>query len=52
MYIHDKDDSSSTKKKDLVVKANQEKGKARVQVEEESLSVDDIDDAKACNYGK
>jgi hypothetical protein len=33
-------------------KPTKRREKARVQVEEESLSADDIDDAKACNYGK
>ena len=44
MYITPQDGSSSTKKKDLVFKASQEKkGKARV--EHESSSDDEIDDA-------
>ena len=43
MHITPQDDSSSTKKKDLAFKANQEKGKARV--EYESSSDDEIDDA-------
>jgi hypothetical protein len=43
MQIHDKDGSSS-KRKDLALKANQEKkGKAKVQIEEESSSDDDLD---------
>jgi hypothetical protein len=43
MHINDKDGSSS-KKKDLVLKASQEKkGKAKIQVEEESSSDDALD---------
>jgi hypothetical protein len=43
MHINDKDGSSS-KRKDLALKASQEKkGKAKMQVEEESLSDDDLD---------
>jgi hypothetical protein len=43
MHINYKDESSS-KRKDLALKANQEKkGKAKVQIEEESLSDDDLD---------
>jgi hypothetical protein len=43
MHINDKDWSSS-KRKDLALKANQEKkGKAEMQVEEESSSDDDLD---------
>jgi hypothetical protein len=47
MYIHDQDDPSSNNKKNLALKANQEKkSKARVKVEKESSSDDDINDAK------
>jgi hypothetical protein len=43
MHINEKDESSS-KRKDLALKANQEKkGKAKVQIEEESSSDDDLD---------
>jgi hypothetical protein len=43
MHINDKDESSF-KRKDLALKANQErKGKAKVQIEEESSSDDDLD---------
>jgi hypothetical protein len=43
MHINDKDESFS-KRKDLALKANQEKkGKAKVQIEEESSSDDDLD---------
>ena len=43
MHINGKDESSS-KRKDLALKANQEgKGKAKVQIEEESSSDDDLD---------
>ena len=43
MHINDKDGSSS-KKKDLALKASQEKkGKNKIQVEEESSSDDDLD---------
>ena len=43
MHINDKDGSCS-KRKDLAVKASQEKkGKAKMQVEEESSSDDDLD---------
>jgi hypothetical protein len=43
MHINDKDGSSS-KRKDLALKANQEKkGEAKVQIEEESSSDDDLD---------
>jgi hypothetical protein len=43
MHINDKDESSS-KRKDLVLKANQEKkGKTKVQIEEESSSHEDVD---------
>jgi hypothetical protein len=43
MHINDKDGSSS-KRKDLALKANQEnKGKAKVQIEEESSGDDDLD---------
>jgi hypothetical protein len=43
MHINDKDGSSS-KKKDLALKASQEhKGKTKIQVEEESSSDDDLD---------
>jgi hypothetical protein len=43
MHINHKDESSS-KRKDLALKANQEKkGKAKVQIEEESSSDDDLD---------
>jgi hypothetical protein len=43
MYINDKDGSSS-KRKDLALKASQEKkGKAKMQVDEESASDDDLD---------
>jgi hypothetical protein len=45
MYMHINDmDESSSKRKDLALKANQEKkGKAKVQIEEESSSDDDLD---------
>jgi hypothetical protein len=44
MHINDKDGSSS-KKKDLVLKANQEKkGKTKILVEEEISSDGDLDD--------
>jgi hypothetical protein len=43
MHINDKDESSS-KRRDLALKANQENnGKAKVQIEEESSSDDDLD---------
>jgi hypothetical protein len=43
MHINGKDESSS-KRKDLALKANQErKGKSKVQIEEESSSDDDLD---------
>jgi hypothetical protein len=43
MHINDKDESSS-KRKDLALKANQEKkGKTKMQIEEESSSDDDLD---------
>jgi hypothetical protein len=43
MHINDKDESSS-KKKDLALKANQDKkGKTKILVEEESSSDDDLD---------
>jgi hypothetical protein len=43
MHINNKDESSS-KRKDFALKANQEKkGKAKMQIEEESLSNDDLD---------
>jgi hypothetical protein len=43
MHINDKDGSSS-KRKDMALKANQEKkGKAKVQIEEETSSDDDLD---------
>jgi hypothetical protein len=43
MHINDKDGSSS-KKKDLALKASQEKkGKTKIHVEEESLSDDDLE---------
>jgi hypothetical protein len=43
MHINDKDETSS-KRKDLALKANQErKGKAKVQIEEEYSSDDDLD---------
>jgi hypothetical protein len=43
MHINNKDGSSS-KKKDLALKANQEKGKTKILVEEETSSNDDLDD--------
>jgi hypothetical protein len=43
MHINDKDGSSS-KRKDLALKANQEKkGNAKMQIEEESSRDDDLD---------
>ena len=43
MHINDKEESSS-KRKDLALKANHErKGKSKVQIEEESSSDDDLD---------
>jgi hypothetical protein len=44
MYIHINDkDGSSSKKKDLALKANQEKGKTKILVEEGSSSDYDLD---------
>jgi hypothetical protein len=44
MYMHiNEKDGSSSKKKDLALKANQEKGKTKILVEEESSSDYDLD---------
>jgi hypothetical protein len=51
MHIHDKDCSSSNKKKHLALKSNHEKGKSKVQVDESS-SDDDIDDVKLAFMAK